>query len=285
MRKTKNEILELQFPKSAMDNNINTKLEDKPINNNFNIQLNSEFKNNSEFKHISLNVFLIPVYQRESFKKFSVEICPIKNGNIGDLQFDLGKVINIIFSEFDKDFKSEFCLSYYLNDDDDKGMNIFDKKFYYFGDLNIENNQDENLYVKIPKDKNIYLKLRPKIKQINFFEPEIMKEKQNEYLNNDFNHINPNEEKKQEKKGSREKEKTIVEAIIKVAQFEQILQKSNSNISQDDAAKLVGIPKKTLYDYKRKIKEGRKHQFNFIENLKCRMHVLKDFIEEKRKKD
>ena len=45
-----------------MDNNINTKWEDKPINNNFNIQLNSEFKNNSEFKYISLNVFLIQVY-------------------------------------------------------------------------------------------------------------------------------------------------------------------------------------------------------------------------------
>lgn len=258
----------------------------KQINNKISIQLNNENKNNNKTKKTKLNVFLKSVYQNELFE-IKVNTLSIKDENIDELKFNLGEVILNVFSKLDKDSKSEYYLSYYLNYDDNK-EDVWSEMFNYLGEINIEKNKFNDLNLKIPKNKNLYLKLRQKI---TISRPEIIEKNHDELSNNLFNTIKLNEEIKQEeeedsKSNSRGNERTILEALITVAQFEKIRLISDYSISENYAAKnIVKVPKKTLDKYKKAIEEGRMYQFNFIKNYECKMNVLYTYIEERKKLD
>ena len=257
----------------------------KQINNKISIQLNNENKNNNKIKKTMLNVFLKKIYQNELFE-IKVNTLSIKDENIDELKFNLGEVILKVFSKFDKDFKSKYYLSYYLNYDDNK-EDVWSEMFNYLGEINIEKNPFNDLNLKIPKNKNLYLKLRQKIK---ISRPEIIEKNHDELSNNLFNTIKLNEEIKEEdedsKNNSRGNERTILEALITVTQFEKIRLISNYSISENYAAKhIVKVPKKTLDKYKKAIEEGRMYQFNFVKNYECKMNVLYKYIEERKKLD
>ena len=257
----------------------------KQINNKISIQLNNENKNNNKIKKTMLNVFLKRVYQNELFE-IKVNTLSIKDENIDELKFNLGEVILKVFSKFDKDFKSKYYLSYYLNYDDNK-EDVWSEMFNYLGEINIEKNPFNDLNLKIPKNKNLYLKLRQKIK---ISRPEIIEKNHDELSNNLFNTIKLNEEIKEEdedsKNNSRANERTILEALITVTQFEKIRLISNYSIIENYAAKnIVKVPKKTLDKYKKAIEEGRMYQFNFVKNYECKMNVLYKYIEERKKLD
>ena len=257
----------------------------KQINNKISIQLNNENKNNNKIKKTMLNVFLKKIYQNELFE-IKVNTLSIKDENIDELKFNLGEVILKVFSKFDKDFKSKYYLSYYLNYDDNK-EDVWSEMFNYLGEINIEKNPFNDLNLKIPKNKNLYLKLRQKIK---ISRPEIIEKNHDELSNNLFNTIKLNEEIKEEdedsKNNSRANERTILEALITVAQFEKIRLISDYSISENYAAKnIVKVPKKTLDKYKKAIEEGRMYQFNFVKNYECKMNVLYKYIEERKKLD
>lgn len=257
----------------------------KQINNKISIQLNNENKNNNKIKKTMLNVFLKSVYKNELFE-IKVNTLSIKDENIDELKFNLGEVILKVFSKFDKDFKSKYYLSYYLNYDDNK-EDVWSEMFNYLGEINIEKNPFNDLNLKIPKNKNLYLKLRQKIK---ISRPEIIEKNHDELSNNLFNTIKLNEEIKEEdedsKNNSRGNERTILEALITVTQFEKIRLISNYSIIENYAAKnIVKVPKKTLDKYKKAIEEGRMYQFNFVKNYECKMNVLYKYIEERKKLD
>ena len=257
----------------------------KQINNKISIQLNNENKNNNKIKKTMLNVFLKSVYKNELLE-IKVNTLSIKDENIDELKFNLGEVILKVFSKFDKDFKSKYYLSYYLNYDDNK-EDVWSEMFNYLGEINIEKNPFNDLNLKIPKNKNLYLKLRQKIK---ISRPEIIEKNHDELSNNLFNTIKLNEEIKEEdedsKNNSRGNERTILEALITVAQFEKIRLISDYSISENYAAKnIVKVPKKTLDKYKKAIEEGRMYQFNFVKNYECKMNVLYKYIEERKKLD
>lgn len=257
----------------------------KQINNKISIQLNNENKNNNKIKKTMLNVFLKKIYQNELFE-IKVNTLSIKDENIDELKFNLGEVILKVFSKFDKDFKSKYYLSYYLNYDDNK-EDVWSEMFNYLGEINIEKNPFNDLNLKIPKNKNLYLKLRQKIK---ISRPEIIEKNHDELSNNLFNTIKLNEEIKEEdedsKNNSRGNERTILEALITVTQFEKIRLISNYSIIENYAAKnIVKVPKKTLDKYKKAIEEGRMYQFNFVKNYECKMNVLYKYIEERKKLD
>ena len=257
----------------------------KQINNKISIQLNNENKNNNKIKKTMLNVFLKKIYQNELFE-IKVNTLSIKDENIDELKFNLGEVILKVFSKFDKNFKSKYYLSYYLNYDDNK-EDVWSEMFNYLGEINIEKNPFNDLNLKIPKNKNLYLKLRQKIK---ISRPEIIEKNHDELSNNLFNTIKLNEEIKEEdedsKNNSRGNERTILEALITVAQFEKIRLISDYSISENYAAKnIVKVPKKTLDKYKKAIEEGRMYQFNFVKNYECKMNVLYKYIEERKKLD
>lgn len=257
----------------------------KQINNKISIQLNNENKNNNKIKKTMLNVFLKRVYQNELFE-IKVNTLSIKDENIDELKFNLGEVILKVFSKFDKNFKSKYYLSYYLNYDDNK-EDVWSEMFNYLGEINIEKNPFNDLNLKIPKNKNLYLKLRQKIK---ISRPEIIEKNHDELSNNLFNTIKLNEEIKEEDEDSknnyRANERTILEALITVTQFEKIRLISNYSIIENYAAKnIVKVPKKTLDKYKKAIEEGRMYQFNFVKNYECKMNVLYKYIEERKKLD
>ena len=257
----------------------------KQINNKISIQLNNENKNNNKIKKTMLNVFLKKIYQNELFE-IKVNTLSIKDENIDELKFNLGEVILKVFSKFDKDFKSKYYLSYYLNYDDNK-EDVWYEMFNYLGEIKIEKNPFNDLNLKIPKNKNLYLKLRQKI---TISRPEIIEKNHDELSNNLFNTIKLNEEIKEEdedsKNNSRGNERTILEALITVTQFEKIRLISNYSIIENYAAKnIVKVPKKTLDKYKKAIEEGRMYQFNFVKNYECKMNVLYKYIEERKKLD
>ena len=264
---------------------------DLSINNSMKITLTSEKLKNKKTDIISLKVFLTLTYHLESFE-FILQASTKMNETTKNLEFNMGDILETIFSSFGQNFFNDYFLSYYLDniedsEKDNNNKNI--KTFQHFGEINLETIQNsQNLFFKIPKDNTIYLKLWQKIKRDELLDPNYFEENENEFANQIFQEINleEEEEEKSNKKGSgRDKEKTIGFAIIKVCKWEKIIQKCENNITLDDAAKCVGMAKKTLDDYKNQIQLGREKKFNFNKYYKCKMNILKKFNKGKLKLD
>jgi len=264
---------------------------DLSINNSMKIPLTSEKLKNKKTDITNLKVFLTLTYHLESFE-FILQASTKMNETTKNLEFNMGDILETIFSSFGQNFFNDYFLSYYLDnievsEKDNKNNNI--KTFQHFGEINLETIQNsQNLFFKIPKDNTIYLKLWQKIKRDELLDPNYFEENENEFSNQIFQEINleEEEEEKSNKKGSgRDKEKTIGFAIIKVCKWEKIIQKCENNITLDDAAKCVGMAKKTLDDYKNQIQLGREKKFNFNKYYKCKMNVLKKFNKGKLKLD
>lgn len=223
---------------------------------------------------IDLNVILSLSYQENIFK-ISVPVSIIRE-NSNEL-FDINEMIDSIFSKLDDKISSEYILSYYLNDEDEKYNNNI-KSYNYLGEINGQNIKSQKKFLKIPKDKKIYLKLRHKIRIEKLLNPDFFEDNKNTYTNSLFNSIKLNEdeeeEKTNEKLGPRGKEKTIGFAITTVFKWEKILQKSNNEISLNEAANMVGVRKKTLDHYKQAIIEGKKNNFDFKKYCECKINRL-----------
>ena len=269
-----------------MENNHLERKKNSSMDYTFDISLNFDIQSNESPNYIKLTVFLKLAYHKESFK-ISVTVSTIKEENSSEIKFCLGEVIDKIFGNLDKNFISNYFLSYYLNNEDEtEGKKEKKEIFYqYLGGINIKNEEYHKLYFKIPKDKTVYLKLTQKIGIDNFCDPLYLEENELESSNPSIYNINSKEEEEEEKndenKGNRGKEKTIEYAIIKVFLYITIRKKSNCQISQTDVAKMIHISKKTLDDYKKKILIGIKYHFNFGLHYKKKMNCLIDFVNEK----
>lgn len=68
-----------------------------------------------------------------------------------------------------------------------------------------------------------------------------------------------------------------------MSEWREISQK-NPKITLDDAAKMVGVPKKTLDDYYMQIKAASEHHFDFPKNLGAKIGVLRRFVRENHSK-
>ena len=260
---------------------------DLSINNSMKIPLTSEKLKNKKSDIITLKVFLTLVYHLESFE-FILQASTKLNETTKNLEFNMGDILETIFSSFGPKYFNDYFLSYYINDLDDSETdknNI--KTFQYFGEINLETIQaSQNWFLKIPKDKTIYLKLWQKIKRDELLDPNYFEENENKFSTKLSKSINLDEEedeknKKDKKKSGRDKEKTIEYAIIKVFTWEKIREKGGNKITLEEAAKSIGMAKKTLDDYKKQIKIGKDNNFNFNKYYKCKMNVLKDFNEKK----
>lgn len=254
------------------------------INNSMKITLTSEKLITKKSNIMYLKVFLILSYHLESFE-FYLPTSTKTNEETKDSEFNMGDILEAIFSNLGKKFFNNYFLSYYMDNSDnlETEKNKL-KTFHYLGEINLEMiEENKNLFFKIPKDNIIYLKLWQKIKNDKLLDPNYFEEKESEFTNQLLQEINLDEEeegeeeKKNQKISRRDKEKTIGYAIIKVCKWEKIKQKSNNNITLDDAAKCVGMAKKTLDDYKNQIKIGKEKNFNFNKYYKCKMNVLKNY--------
>ena len=257
------------------------------INNTMKIRLISENLKDKKSDIVNLKVFLSLSYHLESFE-FTLPASTRKNIETGNIEFNMGDILETIFQNLVQDFLNNYFLSYYMKGVEDRENDLNTAKVYkYLGEINLEKiKKKENLFFEIPEDKVIYLKLWQKIKKENLLNPSFFDENEEEYSNQIFQDINLDEDEEEEKKGSgRVREKTIGFAIIKVCKWEKIREKSKNKITLDDAAKSIGMAKKTLDDYKNQIKEGKKNNFNFNKYYKCKMNVLKDYNKGKLKLD
>ena len=252
------------------------------------INLTSEKLKNKSTDIANLKVILLLSYHSESFE-LSLNASTRINEKTKIIEFNMGDILETIFSNLIKDFKNDYYLSYYMNNSEETKTEKNDiyniKTFKYLGEINSEFfEQNKNLYFKLPKDNTIYLKLREKIQREKIFDPDAFEENENDFSSKLFKSINLDEEEEEKKieKGSesksrRDKEKTIGYAILKVYKWEKIREKGCNNITLDDAAKTIGMAKKTLDDYKNQIKKGKEQKFNFNKYYKCKINVLKNY--------
>jgi len=266
-----------------MHNNIISDFkQDLSNNNEIKISLipekQNDIKNND---NINLTVKLTITYILESFEYY-LQV-PKKNN-----EFNMFDILEKIFSDFVKENNyNEYILSFSMDDSTDIIDNNIIKIYNYLCEINSEffkNKKD--MYYTIPKNNIIYLKLRQKIKRENSLNPLAFEENENKFSTKLSKSINLDEEedeknKKDKKKSGRDKEKTIEYAIIKVFTWEKIREKGGNKITLEEAAKSIGMAKKTLDDYKKQIKIGKDNNFNFNKYYKCKMNVLKDFNEKK----
>ena len=266
-----------------MQNNIISDFkQDLSNNNEIKISLipqkQNDIKNND---NINLTVKLTITYILESFEYY-LQV-PKKNN-----EFNMFDILEKIFSDFvKKNNYNEYILSFSMDDSTDIIDNNIIKIYNYLCEINSEffkNKKD--MYYTIPKNNIIYLKLRQKIKRENSLNPLAFEENENKFSTKLSKSINLDEEedeknKKDKKKSGRDKEKTIEYAIIKVFTWEKIREKGGNKITLEEAAKSIGMAKKTLDDYKKQIKIGKDNNFNFNKYYKCKMNVLKDFNEKK----
>ena len=266
-----------------MQNNIISDFkQDLSNNNEIKISLipqkQNDIKNND---NINLTVKLTITYILESFEYY-LQV-PKKNN-----EFNMFDILEKIFSNFVKENNyNEYILSFSMDDSTDIIDNNIIKIYNYLCEINSEfftNKKD--MYYTIPKNNIIYLKLRQKIKRENSLNPLAFEENENKFSTKLSKSINLDEEedeknKKNKKKSGRDKEKTIEYAIIKVFTWEKIREKGGNKITLEEAAKSIGMAKKTLDDYKKQIKIGKDNNFNFNKYYKCKMNVLKDFNEKK----
>ena len=266
-----------------MQNNIISDFkQDLSNNNEIKISLipqkQNDIKNND---NINLTVKLTITYILESFEYY-LQV-PKKNN-----EFNMFDILEKIFSDFVKENNyNEYILSFSMDDSTDIIDNNIIKIYNYLCEINSEffkNKKD--MYYTIPKNNIIYLKLRQKIKRENSLNPLAFEENENKFSTKLSKSINLDEEedeknKKDKKKSGRDKEKTIEYAIIKVFTWEKIREKGGNKITLEEAAKSIGMAKKTLDDYKKQIKIGKDNNFNFNKYYKCKMNVLNDFNEKK----
>ena len=266
-----------------MQNNIISDFkQDLSNNNEIKISLIPEKQNDIiNDDNINLTVKLTITYILESFEYY-LQV-PKKNN-----EFNMFDILEKIFSDFvKKNNYNEYILSFSLDDSTDIIDNNIIKIYNYLCEINSEfftNKKD--MYYTIPKNNIIYLKLRQKIKRENSLNPLAFEENENKFSTKLSKSINLDEEedeknKKDKKKSGRDKEKTIEYAIIKVFTWEKIREKGGNKITLEEAAKSIGMAKKTLDDYKKQIKIGKDNNFNFNKYYKCKMNVLKDFNEKK----
>ena len=242
------------------------------------IVLKNKDKMLNDSNTIELNVILSLAYQKQIFK-ILVPVSVIRE-NSNEL-FDINEMINNIFSKNDKIISSEYILSYYLNDENES-YNDNIKKYKYLGEINEKNLKSQKLILDIPKDKIVYLKLRQIIKREKLFNPEFFENDKNTYTNSLFNCIKLNEDAEDEEKaneavGGRGKEKNIEFAITTVYKWKKIREKSKNKISLEEAARMLGVKKKTLDSYELSIIKGKKNNFDFQKNYKWRINRLINF--------
>lgn len=79
----------------------------------------------------------------------------------------------------------------------------------------------------------------------------------------------------------RNKERTIREVIESVKRWRDLHSapaRDKNKVSLQEAAKLIGISKKSLDDYYYQLRLGEQHNFNFEEHLDSKIGVLRAFV-------
>ena len=114
-------------------------IKDLSINNSMKITLTSEKLKNNKSELINLKVFLFLAYHLESFE-LSLQASTKINKETTKLEFNMGDILETIFSNLGLKFINDYFLSYYMNNFEDSEKEKYGiKKYKYFGEINLEN--------------------------------------------------------------------------------------------------------------------------------------------------
>ena len=147
---------------------------------------------------------------------------------------------------------------------------------------------------EIPKDKileKFNINREEELPELNEDENEEEIDEAEEKEKNEIIELNEEDEKgetdgkNKKKECKRSKEKRIGYIVRKVFEWKGLRKLSEEKISLQDAAKSVGLSKKTLDEYFNQIKEGNKYGFDFNKYKKDKVNVLRGFVKQKKAKD
>lgn len=249
-------------------------------------------------KEVNLKVILSLSYN-EKILEFYINILTKENKEKNIIEFNFNDLIESLILKFDKDFLSNFIISYYFKNDTKEGNRnknisqndkiLIDNKITIispveknkttepnsFFVINLEDYDNKTPhFMKLPKDLTIYLNFRQKFSVNNPFGADLLENEANNDNLFSFN-IDIYNEKKKNSNGRRDKEKTIYYAIIKVFQWLKIREKYGK--TSLEAAEIIGMKKKTLEGYHSQIIKGMNNNFNFRKHIKKRFNVLRKF--------
>ena len=259
------------------------------LNNIFNQQNKLEIVNKPEFNDtIKLKVILNYSYQKDYFV-FNFPIKIFYNQDRDKFQILLNDIVDLIYSYAnDKSiFMNEnYCISYSMSDSKSENQEQINRTYYFVGNFPLNENIKYN--IDVPLDGVIYLKLRKKISKIKSLRYEIYEDENEEEIDeaeekNDKSEKSEKSEKVEKtKECKRSKEKRIGYIVKKVFEWKGLRKLSEQKMSLQDAAKNVGLSKKTLDEYFNQIKEGKKYGFDFNKYKRDKVNVLRGFVKKKK---
>lgn len=289
------------FNKIPIQNSFDNK------DNIFNKANKEQFLNNGEYSDtIKLKVILNYSYQKDYFE-FYFPIKIFYNKERDKFQFLFNDLINLIsgYANDTSIFLNEnYGISYSVDNPQSPDPDLITRTYYFIGNFPLNENIKYN--IDVPLNGIIYLKLRKKISKIKSLRYEIFEDENEEELDeaeekekNEENKEEPKKEekteqktpkkkdKKKEEKGDckRSKEKRIGYIVKKVFEWKGLRRLSEEKMSLQDAAKNVGMSKKTLDEYFNQIKEGKKYGFDFNKYKRDKVNVLRGFVKKKKAED
>ena len=255
-------------------------------NNIFNQENKAEIVSKSDFNDtIKLKVILNYSYQKDYFE-FNFPIKIFYNKDRDKFQFLLNDVIDLIYSYANDNtiFMNEnYSISYSISDSKSVNQDPINKTYYFVGNFPLNENIKYN--IDVPLDGVIYLKLRKKISKIKSLRYEIYEDENEEEIDEaeEKNEKSEKSEKAEKtKECKRSKEKRIGYIVKKVFEWKGLRRLSEQKMSLQDAAKNVGLSKKTLDEYFNQIKEGKKYGFDFNKYKRDKVNVLRGFVKKKK---
>ena len=268
------------FDKIPIQNSFNNP------NNIFNQQNKAEIVSKSDFNDtIKLKVILNYSYQKDYFE-FNFPIKIFYNKDRDKFQFLLNEVLDLIYSYANDNtiFMNEnYSISYSISDSKSVNQDPINKTYYFIGNFPLNENIKYN--IDVPLDGVIYLKLRKKISKIKSLRYEIYEDENEEEIDEaeEKNEKSEKSEKAEKtKECKRSKEKRIGYIVKKVFEWKGLRRLSEQKMSLQDAAKNVGLSKKTLDEYFNQIKEGKKYGFDFNKYKRDKVNVLRGFVKKKK---
>ena len=255
-------------------------------NNIFNQENKAEIVSKSDFNDtIKLKVILNYSYQKDYFE-FNFPIKIFYNKDRDKFQFLLNEVLDLIYSYANDNtiFMNEnYSISYSISDSKSVNQDPINKTYYFVGNFPLNENIKYN--IDVPLDGVIYLKLRKKILKIKSLRYEIYEDENEEEIDEaeEKNEKSEKSEKAEKtKECKRSKEKRIGYIVKKVFEWKGLRRLSEQKMSLQDAAKNVGLSKKTLDEYFNQIKEGKKYGFDFNKYKRDKVNVLRGFVKKKK---
>ena len=279
-----NSLYDLIIENNRRNNNYENGENNKNQNKEKDIFTNETIINN--INKIKLKIILNYAYQKDYYE-FCLPTRIIYNKEQNIFQFLLNDIIDIIKSYANNRtifLNENYSISYYTNDENKNfsdTINLDEENeqdiipYYFIGNFPLD--KTVNYYINIPTDGILYLKFRKRISKINSLRYDIFEE-ENEEENEDIWENQGNAELNYNTNSKRAKEKKIGYIIKKVFEWKGFRKYTDNKMSLNEAAKNVGLSKKTLDEYFNQIKEGKKYNFDFNKHKKDKVNILRGYV-------